>query len=342
MHGRAPEQLELLTSVSLELRIPDDHPIRKLRAITDQVLKPLLPGLRELYSHTGRKGIPPEFLLRALMLQAIFSVRSERQLCEQLEYNLLFRWFVGMGLDTPAWDATTFTKNRQRLIDSEAGKAFLASTVTLAGQKGLLKDERFVVDGTLIKAYASMKSFKKDDDDPDDFSGTKRSNETHRSSTDPDARLMRKRPGQESMLCHLAAVTIHAMSGIIHSARTGIIGQESEVDLALEMAGELPEGAILAADKGFDSGKFTQGCRKLGLKPHPIRKARGSSVDGRTTRHESYQTSMKQRPRVEKIFGWAKSEGRMRQARLRGSPKVGLAFDLTASAYNILRLAKLA
>lgn len=332
----------LLTAVSLELRIPEDHPIRKLRKLTDQVLLPLLPGLRELYSDRGRKGIPPEFLLRALILQAVFSVRSERQLCEQLNYNLLFRWFVGMDLDTPAWDPTTFTKNRARLIDSEAGQAFLASTVHVAERMGLLQDERFVVDGSLLKAYASMKSFKRHEDDPDDFTGTKRSNATHRSQTDPDARLMRKGKGQESKLSHLVGVIAHGASGIIHSFRVGVIGEQSEVDLAMEMAQELPRGSMLAADKGFDCNKFTRGCRVLGLRPHPSRKSRGSSVDGRTTRHLGYQLSMRVRPRVEQVFAWIKGEGRMRQLRFRGSPKVELAFALNAAAYNILKLAKFA
>jgi transposase len=199
MHGCEREQFELLSAVSLEERIPESHPIRRLRRITDEVLKPLKPGLRELYASTGRPGVPPEYLLRALILQAVFSVRSERQLCEQLEYNLLFRWFVGLGLDDPAWDPTTFTKNRQRLMDSDAGQAFLAQTVLLAQAKGLIQDERFVVDGTLIKAYASMKSFKKDPQDPDDFTGTRRSNQTHRSTTDPDARLAKKSKGSESI-----------------------------------------------------------------------------------------------------------------------------------------------
>lgn len=340
MHGCEKEQKQLLTSVSLEVRIPLDHPIRKLRRVTDQVLLPLVPVLRELYSERGRKSIPPEFLLRALILQAVFSIRSERQLCEQLDYNLLFRWFVGLDLDEPAWDATTFTKNRQRLIESDAGQAFLASTVEVAHTMGLLADDRFVVDGTLIKAYASMKSFKKDGGDPDSFTGTKRSNATHRSTTDPDARLMRKGKEQESLLCHLASVVAHAASGIVHSARMGIIGQQSEVDLALEMARELPPGSTLAGDKGFDCEKFRNGCRQAGVTGHPVPKARGSSVDGRTTRHASFQKSMEDRPKVEKTFAWAKAEGRMRQTRFRGSPKVGLAFTLCAAALNIVLMAK--
>ena len=342
MHGREREQHELLTTVSLEERIPLSHPIRRLQRITDQVLKPLKPGLRELYAETGRPGIPPEYLLRALILQAVFSVRSERQLCEQLEYNLLFRWFVGLGLDDPSWDATTFTKNRERLIESEAGQAFLCQTVSLAQAKGLTSDERFVVDGTLIKAYASMKSFKRDPNDPDDFTGTKRSNATHRSTTDPDARLMRKGKGEPSMLCYLASLMMDAKNGLVRAARLGVVGEESEVDAALAMA-ETLEGRrpIVAGDKGYDCFKFRQGLAELRAVGHPVPKSKGSSVDGRATRHASFTQSMKLRPRIEKVFGWVKQECRMRQTRFRGRPKVALQWELAASAYNILRMANL-
>jgi transposase len=342
MHGREREQHELLTTVSLAERIPEDHPIRRLRKVTDEVLSPLRPGLRELYADTGRPGIPPEYLLRALILQAVFSVRSERQLVEQLEYNLLFRWFVGLGLDDPAWDATTFTKNRQRLIESEAGQAFLSQTVNLAEEKGLTSDERFVVDGTLIKAYAGMKSFKKDKGDPDDFTGTKRSNDTHRSTTDVDARLMRKGKSEPSMLCYLASLMMHASSGLVSAARVSVVGEESEVDAALAMASSLRgRRPIVAGDKGYDCGKFRRGLFELCAVGHPVPKSRGSSVDARATRHESYRQSMKVRPRVEKVFGWVKQESRMRQTRFRGRPKVALQWELAASAYNILRMANL-
>lgn len=340
MHGSERDQKQLLTVMIVEERIPVDHPIRKLKKVTDQVLASLLPGLQSLYSQQGRKGVPPEFLLRALVLQAVFSVRSERQLCEQLNWNLMFRWFVGLDLDEPAWDATTFTKNRQRLIDSEAGQAFLSRTTELAEKMGLLTDDRFVTDGTLIKAYASMKSFKKDESDSDNFKGTKRTNQTHKSTTDQDARLMRKGAGHESMLCHLAALVVHSASGIVQAARVAIVGERSEVDLALAMAEELPKGSVLSADKGYDCGKFREGCQRLGVTGHPAPRGKGSSVDGRTTRHESFKQSMKERPRVEKAFGWAKGEGRMRQTRFRGSPKVALAFELTLSALNLVRLAK--
>jgi transposase len=342
MHGREREQHELLTTVSLEERIPESHPIRRLRRVTDEVLAPLKPGLRELYAHTGRPGIPPEYLLRALILQAVFSIRSERQLVEQLEYNLLFRWFVGLGLGDRAWDATTFTKNRQRLMESEVGQAFLSQTVLLAQAKGLTDDERFVVDGTLIKAYAGMKSFKKDPGDPDDFSGTKRSNETHTSTTDPDARLLRKGKGQESMLCYLASLMMDVRHGLVRSVRTSVIATESEVDAALAMAQGLPgRRPVVAADKGYDCGKFRDGLAALAAVGHPAPKARGSSVDSRTTRHESFRQSMRVRPHIEKVFGWIKQEGRMRQTRFRGRPKVALQFELAASAYNILRMANL-
>lgn len=340
MHGREREQHELLTAVSLEERIPESHPIRRLRRVTDEVLLPLKAGLRELYSSTGRPGIPPEYLLRALILQAVFSIRSERQLVEQLQYNLLFRWFVGLGLDDPAWDATTFTKNRQRLIESEVGQAFLCQTVNLAEAKGLTSDDRFVVDGTLIKAYAGMKSFKKDKDDPDDFTGTTRSNRTHRSTTDPDARLMRKGKGESSMLCYLGSLMMDAQAGLVRAARVSVVGDESEVDAALAMAQTLPgRRPVVAADKGYDCGKFRKGLRDLAAVGHPVPKAKGSSVDGRSTRHESYQKSLKVRPSIEKLFGWLKQESRMRQTRFRGLPKVGLQWELAASAYNILRMA---
>lgn len=325
--------------MSLEERVPAGHPVRRLRAVTDEVLGPLLPGLRALYSDKGRRGVPPEFLLRALVLQAVFSVRSERQLVEQLEYNLLFRWFVGLDLDEHAWDATTFTKNRQRMLDSEAGQAFLSATVSVAEAKGLLSDDRFVVDGTLVKAYAGMKGFKKDDGDDDDFTGTRRSNATHRSKSDPDARLMRKGPGQESMLCHLASVVAHAGSGLVLSCRVGVVGRDTEVSQALEMASELPRGSVLAADKGYDCHRFRDGCRALGVAGHPVPRSKGSSTDGRTRRHASFRQSAKDRPKVEKAFAWLKREGRHRQTRFRGSPKVGLSFELACASLNILKMA---
>lgn len=340
MHGRQREQHELLTTVSLEERIPESHPIRRLRRVTDEVLQPLSAGLRELYAQTGRPGIPPEYLLRALILQAVFSIRSERQLVEQLQYNLLFRWFVGLGLSDPAWDATTFTKNRARLIESEVGQAFLSETVRVAQAKGLTSDERFVVDGTLIKAYAGMKSFKRDPGDPDDFTGTTRSNQTHRSTTDPDARLMRKGKGEPSMLCYLGSLMMDARAGLVRAARVSVVGQESEVDAALAMVEGLPgRRPIVAADKGYDSGKFRKGLEGLSAVGHPVPKAKGSSVDARSTRHASYQESLKVRPRIEKLFGWLKQESRMRQTRFRGRAKVALQWELAASAYNILRMA---
>ena len=281
--------------------------------------------------------------MRALIVQAVFSVRSERQLCEQLEYNLLFRWFVGLDLDEPAWDPTSFTKNRARLIESEFGQAFLSETVRLAQSRGLTSDERFVVDGTLIKAYASMKSFKSSDDDSDNFKGTKRSNATHRSRTDADARLMRKGFGRESMLCYGAHILMDSLNGLIRGAKVKVIGQMGEVDAALEMVGELSGSRLIrvAADKGYDCGKFVRGMRRLRAQGHPVPKREAPSVDGRTTRHRSFAQSMRDRPKVEKIFGWVKAEGRLRQTRFRGSPKVALAFELTAGTYNILRMAKL-
>lgn len=238
------------------------------------------------------------------------------------------------------WDATTFTKNRQRLIESEVGQAFLCQTVNLAEAKGLTSDDRFVVDGTLIKAYAGMKSFKKDKDDPDDFTGTTRSNRTHRSTTDPDARLMRKGKGEPSMLCYLGSLMMDAQAGLVRAARVSVVGDESEVDAALAMAQTLPGSRpVVAADKGYDCGKFRKGLRDLAAVGHPVPKAKGSSVDGRSTRHESYQKSLKVRPSIEKLFGWLKQESRMRQTRFRGLPKVGLQWELAAGAYNILRMA---
>lgn len=346
MHGREPDQKQLLTVVSLEDRIPSDHPVRRLKAVTDEALAEILPGLRALYAEGGRKSVPPEYLLRALVLQVVFSIRSERQLVEQLQYNLMFRWFVGLDLDEDVWDATTFTKNRQRLLDSDAGQAFLISTFAVAQRKGLLQDDRFVVDGTLVKAYASMGSFRKKDDEDEPpkggtakFYGMKRSNQTHESKTDKDAKLMRKGPGKETMLCHLASVIVHAASGLVQGCRVGVITEDSEVDHALAMAPGLPLGSILAADKGYDCGKFRSGCRESGVTGHPIPKAKHPAVDGRTTRHASFKQSMKERPLVEKAFAWLKSEGRLRQTRFRGRPKVGLSFELGCAAHNLLKLA---
>lgn len=294
------------------------------------------------YSAIGQPGIPPAILLRSVLLQALYSIRSHRALCEQIEMNLLFRWFVGLDWDDKVFDHSVLTINRDRLLANGATQAFLGEVVRAAESRHLLSSDRMVVDGTMIKAYASFKSFKADDgseDDKPNFKGTKRSNKTHSSRTDKDAKLYRKGKGQESMLCHMGHILVDGVSGIIRTFRVTQASGTAEVDAALEMLSEQGKrGHCAVADRGYDCKHFVSGVRELGLKAHVRSKSKGSAIDGRTKNRDSYKTSMKSRYIVERPFGWIKGPGRMRQTVFRGTDNVEIQFGIYAIAHNLRRM----
>ena len=370
MRGSDEQTGSLFSYVSCEARVPADHPLRLIRAVVDEALDVLSPEFDRLYARVGRPGIAPEKLLRALLLQAFYSVRSERQLMEQIGYNLLFRWFVGLAMDAPVWDATTFSKNRDRLLDGDVAQRLLAAVVAQPRITALMSDEHFSVDGTLIQAWASHKSFQpKPGGDADgappptgsassagrnaeqNWRGQKRSNETHRSITDPDARLARKSNGSASILAYAGHVLMENRNGLVaHSCLTHATGT-AERDAALVLVDRLgPRRRItLGADKGYDVLGFVQALRERRVVPHiatdrrvsTTGKVRRSGVDGRTTRHCGYGDSQRARKRIEEVFGWMKSSAGFRQTKHRGRERVGWCFDLAATAYNLIRLPRL-
>jgi transposase len=358
MRGENHEQGGMFSYLSPEQRVREDHPLRAVRTQVDQVLKRLSPLFDEMYSTTGRPSVPPEKLLRALLLQMLYSIRSERQLMEQLDYSILFRWFVGMNLDEKVWDATTFTKNRERLLDADVAQQFLTAVVEQARAKGWASDEYFTVDGTLLEAWASLKSFRPKDrvknDPPDDpgnptvdFHGEKRSNQTHESTTDPDARLARKGHGKEAKLSYNGNLLMENRHGLILSTEVFQANGTAERDAALIMLEQIPGGqrVTVAGDKGYDSRDFVAECRNLGVTPHVaqnIRRSGGSAIDGRTTRHAGYAVSQRKRKRIEECFGWMKTVALLRKLRHRGISKVGWVFTFAAAAYNLVRMRNLA
>lgn len=356
MRGGDERSEGMFSYVRPEQRVPADHPLRAIGLLVDCALEVLSPRFEALYSHTGRPSIPPEKLLRALLLQAFYSVRSERQLMEQLEYNLLFRWFVGLSMDTPVWDATTFSKNRDRLLDGDIAREFMAAVLNQPAVRQLLSKEHFSVDGTLIEAWASMKSFRPKDGSGEppmgggrnterDFHGEKRTNATHASTTDPDARLYRKSPGQGAKLCHMGHVTMENRHGLIVETELTPATGWGERAAAEAMIEDLPRRphATLAADKAYDTVAFVANIREQGVVPHVAQNISGrrSAIDGRTTRHPSYAASQRARKRIEEAFGWIKTIGGLRKTRHRGRDKVRWTFTLTAAAYNLIRLPKL-
>jgi transposase len=349
----------LFSYVSCERRVPAEHPLRVILPLVDGVLAGLSGEFQQLYALNGRPSIPPEKLLRALLLQAFYSVRSERQLMEQLDYNLLFRWFVGFGVDDPVWDVTVFTKNRDRLLEGEIAAKFFAAVLTRPELEPLLSDEHFSVDGTLIQAWASMKSFRPKDgsgarpapgrNGERDFKGEKRSNETHASTTDGDARLFRKGDGEVSRLCFMGHVLMENRNGLAVGGVLTRAAGTAEPLAALQLADALQPGSkTLGADKGYDRRDFVMELRELGVTPHVARNAyateratRRSAIDGRTSRHPGYALSQKKRKRIEEIFGWLKSVGGCRQTKFRGLDRVGMAFTMALAAYNLIRIPKL-
>jgi transposase len=356
MRGADEQSGSMFSYVSLEERVPVDHPLRAIRRITDRALDRLSPQFGTLYVKFGRPSIPPERLLRALLLQVLYTIRSERQLMEQLNYNLLFRWFVGLGIDDAVWAPTTFTKNRDRLLDGEIATAFFEAVRLHADTARLLSHEHFTVDGTLLEAWASHKSFTPRDTPPDapgggggnpmvDFRGQRRTNATHQSTTDPDARLYRKSDGRPAQLAYGGHLLMENRSGLIVDARVTPADGYGERDAALVMVSRVPGGRLtLGADKGYDYPGFVAELRQMAVTPHVaqhITDRRGSAIDGRTTRHSGYARSQRRRPRIEQAFGWLKTVGGLRKLRHRGGPLVEWVFTFAAAVYNIVRMRRL-
>jgi len=347
---RGDERLQggMFSYVTLEQRVPQDHPLREIRLLTDVVLASLSAAFDELYSASGRPSIAPEYVLRALLLQAFYSVRSERQLVEQLDYNLLFRWFVGLGMDDAVWNHAVFSKNRDRLLTSEVAQQFFAEVNKRA--RRFMSDEHFTVDGTLIQAWASQKSFRKKDGSDDDganFHGQKRSNETHESTTDPDARLYKKSYGKESHLAYLGHALVENRNGLIAAAMATQADGYAEREAALLLLEEKQKGSsrriTVGADKAYDTKDFVTAARALNVTAHVMKneKGRRSHMDRRTTRHPGYAISLGRRWLVEKGFGWLKQTGPLRQVKLRGLHKVNWIFVFSCAAHNLLRLPRL-
>jgi len=338
----------------LEERVPQDHPLRAVRKTVDEILRAMAQEFDSLYAKTGRPSVPPERLLRAVLLQIFYSIRSERLLMEQLDYNLLFRWFVGLEMDEPVWNHAVFSKNRERLLNQEVAREFFVRV--LAQAKPHLSDEHFSVDGTLIEAWASQKSFQKKDggdDQPGHFRGERRSNETHESKTDPEVRLYRKGHGQEARLGYLGHVLMENRSGLIVDAMVTQADGTAERDAALLMLyrqwrkrrrQHRHRPLSVGADKAYDTREFVSTAREMNVRPHVaqnLARAGGSAIDGRTTRHDSYHVSQTKRPLIEKAFGWMKQTGGMRKTRFRGLARVAWQFLMTAAALNLWRLPKL-
>lgn len=349
MRGNEDKQQAVFSYVSLEERVPADHPLRPIRLVVDQILSAMSARFDALYAQSGRPSIPPERLLRALLLQIFFSVRSERMLMQQLDYNLLFRWFAGLEIDEPVWNHAVFSKNRERLLNEVIAREFFARVLEQAQPH--LSKEHFTVDGTLIEAWASQKSFQpKDgrDGDGTNFRGQQRRNDTHESKTDPDARLYRKGNGQEAKLSYLGHVLIENRNGLIVDALATTADGTAEADAALLMAEKLRRkqrcGPItLGADKAYDQRELVQTLRELGVTAHVAQNTsrRRSALDRRTTRHASYTASLRRRPLIEKVFGWLKPIGGLRKVKLRGLEKVGWLMTYAAAAYNLWRIPKL-
>lgn len=356
MRGEDTQQSAMFSYISAEERVPPHHPLRPIRKLTDDILKQLSRAFARMYSKIGRPSVPPEQILRALLLQVLYTIRSERMLMEQLEYNLLFRWFVGLNVDDPVWDVTVFTKNRTRLLEANIARKFFSLVVEQARNLDLLSSEHFTVDGTLLEACASLKSFQRTDDPrqnpPDDpgnptvnFHGESRSNDTHESTTDADAMLARKGAGKEAKLSYSGHVLMENRNGLVADVEVLPATGTAERDAALMMIASIPgdHAVTVAADKGYDTRDFVAESRNLNATPHVAQnnKGRRSAIDGRTTRHAGYAISQRKRKRVEEIFGWMKTVGGMRKLRHRGLPLVGWMFTFAAAAYNLVRIRNL-
>lgn len=348
---RNDSQTNLFSYIQLEDRIPANHPLRKIRQMVDLVLGSMNDVFEGLYSRVGRPSIPPEHLLRASLLQVLYTIRSERLLVEQLDYNLLFRWFVGLSADARVWDHSTFSQNRNRLFTEDVARAFFVRVRSLAECGKLTSDEHFSVDGTLIDAWASHKSFVRKDDDtsppagrnPDvDFRGEKRSNKTHQSKTDPEARLARKSAGDASRLCHMAHILTENRNGLVVDVSVSEANGHAENVEALNLLlRNAKKGSTVGADKGYDTRAFVRGCRDQGITPHVARKRTGSAIDSRTSRHEGYAISQRHRKRIKECFGWLKTVGGLRKTRLIGRAKVAGQTFLAFATYKLVRIGSL-
>jgi transposase len=353
MRGEDSKQEAIFSYLSPEKRVPAEHPLRLVRALVDRVLEEMSPRLAKLYADVGRPSIAPERLLRALLLQIFYSVRSERLLMEQLDYNLLFRWFVGLAMDEAVWNHAVFSKNRERLLNEEIAEVFFQRVLVLA--KPHLSDEHFTVDGTLLEAWASHKSFRRKDEGPKtgngnrevDFHGEKRSNETHRSTTDPDARLYKKSKGAEARLCYLGHAVMENRHGFLVKTRLTLATGTAERDAALAMTKQIRRNKhlTLGGDKNYDTRDFVRKLRRIGVTPHVAQNTErpgGSAIDQRTTRPAGYAISQQKRKRIEQSFGWMKIIGMLKKVKLRGLEKVSWLFTFVGAAYNLCRLGRLA
>lgn len=356
MRGTDEARANEVFTASPESLVPQDHPLRPIKVMADAALVNLSPVFDAAYALYGRPSIPPERLLRALLLQILYSVRSERMLVEQLQYNMLFRWFVGMSGTEPVWNPTTYTKNRDRFLEGEVAVAFFNQVLNQATAEGLVSEEHFSVDGTLVEAWASFKSLKAKDgsddhrpppDDPGnpaiDFKGEKRSNETHQSTTDADARMYKKSKGSQTRMAFLGHTLMENRNGLVYAATVTIATGTAEREAAIRLiskVGALNKRLTLGADKAYDTADFVAGCRELNVTPHVAQNDtnRKSAIDGRTTRHAGYDVSRKKRMRAEEIFGWLKTVGLFRKTRHKGVPRVNWMFTFTAAAYNLVRM----
>ena len=354
MRGNKEVQATMLSLVTADQLVPGDHPIRQIKPIVDKALRELSPTFSRMYAETGRPSIPPEHLLKACLLIALYSVRSERQFCERLQYDLLFKWFLDLNITDPAFDASTFSKNKERLLEHEVAREFLAVVLGEARRRRLLSEDHFTVDGTLLEAWASLKSFHPKDGggstpgagekNPSvDFHGEKRTNDTHQSTTDPEARLARKGRGKEARLCFSGHVLMENRHGLVMDVSLTQATGTAERDTALDMLKGVRRArrVTVGADKGYDTKDFVTRCRSMKITPHVARR-QTSKVDGRTTRHAGYQVSQRIRKRVEEIFGWVKTVGGGRKLRYTGIARNRLWWELTAVAYNLLRMARIA
>jgi transposase len=373
MRGQAERQSRMLFGVTPEQLVPAEHPIRRIKPIVEQALAHLSPTFTRMYAEGGRPSIPPEHLLKASLLIALYSVRSERQFCERLQYDLLFKWFLDLNITDPAFDASTFAKNRQRLLEHDVAAAFFDAVLDEARRRNLLSDEHFTVDGTLLESWASMKSFRPKkqpatgehqptepgeppDDDPPvtsggrnpgvDFHGEKRSNATHASTTDPDARLMRKGKGKEAKLCVMGHVLMENRTGLAVDVLLTEATGNTEREAAVRMLDRRPDPqrhGTVGADKAYDTRDFVADCRERGMTPHVTQNTSGrrSAIDGRTTRHPGYAISQRVRKRVEEIFGWVKTVGGGRKLRYIGLERNQYWAELTTATYNLVRMVRI-
>jgi transposase len=352
MRGKLENQVTMLVALTPDQLVPQDHPIRRIKPIVDQALKDMSPTFNRMYADLGRPSIPPEHLLKACLLIALYSIRSERQFCERLKYDLLFKWFLDLNIMDPAFDASTFSKNKERLLEHRVTHEFLGAVIKTARKQRLLSEDHFTVDGTLLEAWASLKSFrpksggeqpKSGEDNPSiDFHGEHRTNDTHQSTTDPEARLARKGKGKEARLCLAGHVLMENRNGLVVDVIVTQATGTAERDTALNMLDHIPgtRRITLGADKGYDTEDFVTECRELNVTPH-VACRKYTILDKRTTQHLGYQISQRIRKRIEEIWGWMKTVGGGRKLRYKGVARNQLWAEITTAAYNLVRMAKL-